>query len=233
MNIGFQLYQLQQIDSKIDRAQSRINVIVYELAENESIKKAENNFESSEKDYIQRKNDFENLNTEIQAKKNKKEQSESSMYGGSVTNPKELQDLQQEINSLSGIIRKMEDDLLEKLIALEDSEQKLKTARDNLKSARSNFATQESLYTGEKRKLLKEIENQQSQRETLLGGIDRTVLKMYESLRKSKNGTAVSLIDDEACSACGTSLTPSQKQKARSANAVFTCPSCGRIIYGS
>ena len=233
MNTGFQLYQLQQIDTKIDTSLNRIDEIDQFIAGNTSIKNAQDQLSSSEKKYIEEKNLFEHLNSEVQAKKNKKAQSESSLYGGTVKNPKELQDFQQEIRSLTKIILKLEDELLEKLIELENFEEQMKAAKENLKQSLSNYETQKSLLVAERSNKIKDIENLKTKKDSLIGNVDKSALESYQALRKSKNGIAVVEIQDDSCSGCGTSLTPNQRQKARSANELFSCPSCRRIVYGS
>lgn len=233
MNISFQLYQLQQIDSQIDAAFKRTEEIGQAITANQSVGKSREEYKQSEKNYVKEKIRFEQLNDEIQAKKIKKSQSESNLYGGTVKNPKELQDLQQEISSLTNIISRLEDDLLEALIKLENIEQEMEASKEKLTETLSNFETEKALLNGEKSKLEKEMENLQVKRESLVANIDQTFLKMYQSLRKSRHGTAVVQLQDDSCSGCGSFLTPSQRQRARSANEIFYCPSCHRIVYGS
>jgi len=233
MNTGFQLFQLQQIDSSIDSISFRLSEIESSLSHNAEVIKAEEEFSESQDRYIAEKNQFEQLNAEVQNKKIKKSQTESNLYGGKVSNPKELQDLQQEITSLTKIISRLDDDLFNKLVSLDSFEKEMNIAKKTLNQSKSNFETQKSLLIAEKSKSEKEIEVLRLKKETLLGNIDNSVLEIYEKLRKSKNGTAIVSLIEDSCSSCGVSLTPNQRQKARSANELFYCPSCRRIIYGS
>jgi predicted nucleic acid-binding Zn-ribbon protein len=57
------------------------------------------------------------------------------------------------------------------------------------------------------------------------------MLEMYENLRQQKRGVAIAEISDNACAACGTTLTAALQQSARSATTLTHCPSCGRILY--
>jgi len=233
MNTGFQLFQLQQIDSTIDGIIIRLSEIESTLSHNSEVIKAEEEFSKSEDRYIAEKNQFEQLNDEVQKKKIKKSQTESNLYGGKVSNPKELQDLQQEITSLTNIITRLDDDLFNKLVSLDRHEEEMNLAKQSLNQSKSNFETQKSLLTAEKSRKEKEIETLRLKKETLLGNIDNSILEIYENLRKSKNGSAVVSLIEDSCSGCGISLTPNQRQKARSANELFYCPSCRRIVYGS
>ncbi len=58
----------------------------------------------------------------MRAQKVKIEQTEATLYGGKVRNPKELQDLQNEAAALKRYLAVLEDRQLEQMIALEDVE---------------------------------------------------------------------------------------------------------------
>ena len=233
MNTGFQLFQLQEIDSAIDKANLRIDEIKASIMKDTECADAESNYQNLEKRYIESKRIFDELNDEVQSKKLKKAQSESSLYSGTISNPKELQDLQKEISSLSGVISKLEDELLEKLIDLESSEKKMLNGKKNLKETISDFETCKALLLGEKNQLEGILLTQLEQKNSITSQINQTDLEIYQSLRSSKNRIAVSKLVEHSCSICGSSLTASQCQQARSPGKLFFCTSCGRIIYGS
>ena len=94
MNIGFQLYQLQEIDTELDNSQLRINQIDGLIKNNTNIINAQKNLEKAKKQLLVDNNEFNTISDDIQNKKIKISQSEANLYNGSVTNPKELQDLQ-------------------------------------------------------------------------------------------------------------------------------------------
>lgn len=233
MNTGFKLFQLQEIDTALDNSQKRITEIKSLIENDQAIQAAQIKVQKQEKLFIKEKNEFNNLNDEIQTRKNKKAQSESSLYSGSISNPKELQDLQKEIGYLTSTISEMEDQLLLKLVQLETVEEELDENKKNLNAVLSEFETRKSLLLGEKNHLENLINSQTSQKQSIIDQIDVENLEIYQSIRAAKNGYAVAKLEDDACSACGTSLTASQRQQARSPGTLFYCPSCGRIIYGS
>jgi len=233
MNIGFQLYQLQEIDTDLDNSQLRINEIDGLIKNDTNIINAQNNLEKVKNQLLVDNNEFNTISDEIQNKKIKISQSEANLYNGSVKNPKELQDLQLEISTIKKTIRKLEDVLLEVLIRLDQSEKKLEIQKKNLNIANSSFATQSSLLQGEKNTLLEKIQGLNSKKRIMITQIDRSNQNRYETLRKLKSGLAIAKLQDDACGACGAGLTAGQRQEARSASKLFICPSCGRVIYGS
>ena len=233
MNIGFQLFQLQAIDTDLDNAQLRINEIEGLIKNDTSIINAQNFLEKSKKQLVVDNNEFNTISYEIQNKKRKISEREANLYNGSVKNPKELQTLQMEISSIKKTIMKLEDVLLEVMVRMDQSEKSLEIQKKDFIIANSNFATQSSLLKGEKKSLLEKIQGLNSKRRTMVTQINKDNQNLYEKLRKLKNGLAITKLQDDACGACGACLTAGQRQEARSASNLFICPSCGRIIYGS
>lgn len=233
MNIGFQLFQLQSIDTESDRANKRMREIASILGSNEVVAQAQANLKKSQAKSEQIRSDFELINQEIQQKKAKKGQSEASLYAGKIQNPKELQDLQAEIASLSKVLADLDDKLVQKLMLTDGAEEEILLREENLKQALSAYETNKSMLVAENGNLENALRNLETKRSSLLSQIDEASLKTYETLRKVKNGLAIARLQDDCCLACGSSLTPSQCQQARSTTQLFFCPSCGRIVYGA
>ncbi len=233
MNIGFQLFQLQSIDSEIDRADKRMREIADLLASNEAVGRAQSKLKASQAKSEQVRSDFELINRDIQQKQVKKSQSEAALYAGKIQNPKELQDLQAEIASLTKILADLDEELVRELMHSDEADEEVHLKEADLKQAFSAFETKKSMLVAENGNLETTLRNLQTKRTSLVSQIDPSFLRTYESQRKSKNGLAVARLQDDACSACGSSLTPSQCQKARSTSQLFLCPSCGRIVYGA
>lgn len=232
MNTGFQLFQLQEIDSAIGKANQRIKEIEINLTDESLVKWAKELVEKCETNFLHQKTLFNTIDDDIQAKKIKKAQSESSLYGGSISNSKELQDLQKEIASLTAYISRSEDELMNKYIDLEKAEKELSDAKENLHKKLSESESMKALLNGEKNHLTRQIQGLLGKRESVIIPIESSILGIYDSLRKSKNGIAVARLQDDSCSSCGASLTANQCQQARSQVKLFHCPSCGRILYG-
>ncbi|MCJ7518573.1 MAG: hypothetical protein MUO42_02745 [Anaerolineaceae bacterium] len=233
MNTGFQLYQLQEIDTTIDKANRRLKEIEISLMDNTLGKQANDFVDTCEANYLVQKSQFNAINDDIQSKKIKKTLSESSLYNGSIVNPKELQDLQKEIASHSAYISRSEEELLNKLIKLENCEKELSEAKENLRRKLSEFESQKALLNGERNQLIHFNESQIGKKDSVTLQLEPSILNTYNSLREAKNGIAVAKLLDDSCSSCGASLTASQCQQARSQAKLSYCPSCGRILYGS
>ncbi|HEX5941036.1 MAG TPA: C4-type zinc ribbon domain-containing protein, partial [Anaerolineales bacterium] len=97
----------------------------------------------------------------------------------------------------------------------------------------SNLKEQHKDLTGESETLRKNLERLNSERQAVVTDIAGQTLNVYDQLRKQKRGLAITTIAENSCEACGTTLTPSQQQNARSTSQLFHCPTCGRILYAN
>ena len=225
------LFRLQQIDSQLDTANSKLLSIEKVLVDNLSILFAQQlvlQAEEHHKLISKQLRDAEDKSYEIRIKI---ELAEASLYGGKIQNPKELQELQNEIASLKRFMINLEDKQLEAMMEVEDSEAKLMWTNEELQEAQKKQIERNAELNGEKSVLLSNIERLESERKATIPTILAPDLGLYEQLRKSRNGVAVTKITSKACTACGTTLTAALVQTTQSTGQLVRCPTCGRILY--
>ena len=233
MSAALGLYRLQQVDSQIDQIQARLQTIQQTLENDVALRGATQSFAAAEEKHRQAERALKLTETDVEKQRLKIEQTESSLYGGRVQNPKELQDLQMDVASLKRHLQTLEERELEAMIAVEGAEKDLLTARMTLEQVQSNVKTQNKDLTHESETLRKNLERLSSERQAVVTDIASQTLGIYDQLRKQKRGLAITTIADNSCEACGSTLTASQQQTARSTNQLFHCPTCGRILYAN
>ena len=171
--------------------------------------------------------------SEVDKQKVKIEQSEANLYSGNVKNPKELQDLQNEIAALKRHLITLEDRQLDAMLEVETTELANQAALDELEGVKSRFTDQNLSLTSEQTQLNKEYERLETERQAARSPLDTGLLAIYEKLRQQKRGLAIATVSDGACAACGTTLTPAQVQIARTTSQSYNCPTCGRILFAN
>ena len=231
INPSFHLHQLQKIDHRLDNLNKRLNEIDRIRRDNTARNDLESEFQSSKSKLEQLNEVYNDLVEKINSKKLKVEQSESSLYSGTIKNPKELQDLQNEIRSLNGTIAALEDSQLQQMIDLENAQQELDSSQSAIQIFDEKNKIDFSTFYAEETEKKLEIERISQERKLVMDQVDAANLEKYSFLRKTKNGVAVSLIEDCSCGVCGTTLTPADCQTAKSPTKMAYCPSCGRILY--
>lgn len=231
MNQSSQLYQLQKIDTEIDRTSLRLNEIAHQLAQDETIRNASQLVDQAKHHLHKAQQNLRSIEQEVQALRIRINTSEASLYGGKIQNPKELQDIQNEIAALKRRYAALEDSQLEAMLALDEVESGLKSADENLNAAQATHANQQAGLLGEQSQLQKNLDRLQMERSATSGSILPDNLEIYERLRRQKRGLAVVAIEDGACTGCGTSIRPAERQAARALQQMAYCSTCGRILF--
>ena len=129
MNIH-QLFQLQKLDTEIDEKKKRLGDVLKAQKEPASLQKKRQRAETAVETLQKWQTKHQDLTLEVGSVTTKAKNSENRLYSGKVTNPKELSDLQQEIESLGRRKAALEDEVLEALVMIEDAQTE-KTAADD------------------------------------------------------------------------------------------------------
>jgi len=231
MSFSSNLFRLQQIDSQYDQIQNRMQEIEAALSDRSQLEQSEGRVQAAEERLLESRKKLHKAEQDVQNQRIKIEQNESALYGGKVRIPKELQDLQNESTALKRYLEVLEDRQLEVMIEVEEDEAKHKASLEELQQAQSQFATKEALLRGEKSNLLAELDRLNVERQAAIPAISGEDLTLYNSLRKQKKGVAVARVSDQACMACGATLTAATVQAANSPSQLSRCASCGRILF--
>jgi len=231
MSASLGLFRLQQVDSQIDRARSRLDVIQKTLDNNKDLNNARARLENTNNENLLAIKKMKDSESEAHSLKVKIEQTESSLYSGNVKNPKELQDLQLEIASLKKHLITLEERELEAMLISETIGTETGKAKAEFESVQARVNNEHKQLLDEKTELEKQLVSLAQEREATLTPIQKPLLAVYEDLRQQKRGIAIAEVDDAACAACGTNLNAALQQNARSQKLLAHCPSCGRILF--
>ncbi len=168
---------------------------------------------------------------EASTQQTKISQAESSLYGGSIRNPKELQDLQADLASLKKRLAMTEEQELDAMQGVETAEAELQAAESRMEQIQARLQQEHQKLIQERMELVKVLETLRAERDAAVGSIRAGLVAKYDSLRQEHRGVAVAEVKDNACAACGTTLTAALQQSARHADELTYCPSCGRILF--
>lgn len=231
MSQPFKLFRLQQIDTQIDRLQARLNEIETILKDHSALEQAALEHANTQAELNKKLKTLKRAEEEVRSQRLKIEQTESTLYGGKVRNPKELQDLQNEIAALKRYLNVLEDRQLEAMIEAEASEDEEKAAAGQLESVRKAVEEKRSNLEAERAGLASEVEHAGIERQATISSIPAEDLSLYEQLRRQRKGLAVAIVSDRYCSACGSTLSATVLHAARSSTQLTRCDVCGRILY--
>ncbi len=230
-NSIFHLFQLQKLDSRLDSINDRLRKISIILSGDARIAAAEKVLAEKKNSFLNLQKKLQTIEDSIHDKRLKIEQSEASLYGGGIKNPKELQDLQKEIVSIKSNILALEESELAAMFDVEYAEKELAVAEQDMNTVTNAVASDLSQLNAEQNDLLQNVKKITQEKSAIVSQISSNSLELYEELRKKKKGIAVAAVEDRCCSVCGTELTPAEFQAAKSPSSLFYCASCGRVLY--
>ena len=141
--------------------------------------------------------------------------------------------LQHEIANAEAEAGKLEDLVLEQMMAIEELERRVKHFEADLKEAESAVAAEkkqiEAQYNDQKKRL--EVAN--GERALLAAKVPEDLLELYGRIARRHPGAAMAEVRDDQCRGCGMRVLPHVVQVLRTETneEVFRCETCGCILY--
>ncbi len=230
MSQAMALYHLQETELQLLRGQKRLAEIATALEDHQAIDQAQAAVEAAQRALSPLQTRARNLELEIQSNLAKIQNADEALYSGRIRNPKELQDLQQEIQALKRRNADLEDQLLETMLAIEEAEASLAQTRQALEQTTAAWNEQHAHLLEEQKQLKAERSKLLQQREQALAGIDAASLSEYNALKPRKQNQPIALLIGGSCAVCGVEQTQMLVSEAMQGRTLVKCLSCGRIL---
>lgn len=154
------------------------------------------------------------------------------MDQGLITNPKDLERMQHELQSLERRITVLEDEELEVMEQLEEAQAALDSLTAQVGAAQER--REQLAGTGGQKTAAIDLALDETARERGLtvDGLPDDLLALYERLRASKNGVGAAELRARQCGGCRLALDSSELAQIGSAasDLVIRCEECQRIL---
>jgi predicted nucleic acid-binding Zn-ribbon protein len=138
---------------------------------------------------------------------------------------------QHEIEFVEDEVRRAEDRILDKMAEAETLSQGVKRAEEALAIEKKKVAQEVEQTRARVARDEQELIALEQQRKELTSALSPRVLKIYETIRKKRDGLAVATALTDRCLACNVVFRPQFSQDLRRNEEVLTCESCGRILF--
>ncbi len=229
MPIAKQLYELQELDIDIGRTHQTLDLKTAELGKREALDAAQNKLSTEQKAINDLKHQRRDAEAELDDAQAKIKEAEKQLYGGRINNPKELSNLQHEVNTLKGLSDQLETKALESIDKVEDAEKTVAASTADFQKLEAAWQQQQKQLGADIELLNKTLADLTEKRLQLIARIDPSSVDLYEKVRRQKK-QAVAKVEQGICRACRISLSASTLQKARGGQPV-QCGTCGRILF--
>lgn len=157
---------------------------------------------------------------------------DGSLYGGSVTSPKELLALQADAESLRRRQVDLEDHELEVMEQVEAVAARMAATQATIVGLDQRLEELRQELTAATAELEVELERVASERAEAAAPLPSEVLATYEDLRRELGGVAVARLNGSTCEGCHLSLSAMTVDQIKKLppDQVARCEECGRIL---
>jgi predicted nucleic acid-binding Zn-ribbon protein len=159
-------------------------------------------------------------------------QAEKQLYSGAVTNPRELQALQDDVASIRRRISQLEDDELEIMELAEPVD----AERSELAAERARLDAEIERLTGElaagEAEIAAELDAESRARDEAAAGVPDELWAEYDALRSQLGGVAVARLVGATCQGCHLALSAVEVDRIRKlpVDELVHCEECGRLL---
>jgi predicted nucleic acid-binding Zn-ribbon protein len=229
MPVTKQLYELQELDTEIEQAEQSLFQKNGMLGKRDVLDEAQNRLDTAKKQFEELKHQRREAEADVDDTLSKIKEAEKQLYGGKITNPKELSNLQHEINTLKAHNDQLETKALEIIDQVEESEKIVSALDTDYQNLEKDWQNQQKQLATEIDQLKLKLTDLNERRLQLKETIELEAVQLYEKVRQQKK-PAVSKVEQGICRFCRISLSASALQKVRTGQPIL-CGSCGRILF--
>lgn len=169
------------------------------------------------------------LEDELNSLNAKIDREQKRLYSGTITNPKELAGVQQEVNHLKNTVDEKETVLLEQIEVVDKLKADDITIEEKLNAKKAELAEAES----EMNQVLASIKGQrdklQAEREPVYASLSEETRRLYDRVR-TKHPLAVTVLEEGICLGCRVEIPSTEAERIEASAKLERCPNCTRII---
>lgn len=232
MSRGTRLLDLQGVENHLRDKIGAYKKIQKELTFDSPARHARLVYEEAEKEEKAARARQHTLNLEWQGLIQRVDTEEKRLYSGAITNPKELTNLQLEVEMLKKQREKLEVQALTLIEEVDQLAQATADAKEAYEKIELDMRSHQLELEKQEGKLKRDISTSKRQREKMIEDVGSGDLEQYRYVQRLKNDThAVAAMVDGVCSACHIEVSAAKRAQVESSpNTLFTCGNCGRIL---
>ncbi len=172
------------------------------------------------------------VDADVEAVRARRTRDRDRMDRGLVANPKDLERMQHELDSLERRISSLEDDELEVMEKLEEAQGELAKLEGMVAETDEQLATLASTRDEKLASLDEQLRGVTTDREPAAEGLPADLLALYDRLREQKGGVGAAELRARQCGGCRLTLDTSEltRIKGLPEDEVVRCEECQRIL---
>lgn len=224
--------ELQKIDGILDKEENKKETLPLNMVKiKKEIKEVTNKLKSKSEEFKNLKIKMKRVELDLKEKTNKIEKHQEDLFGGKISDIKELKQLQKLVAKYKEEKNGIEEDLLVLMEEAENFNKIIISLGEDLKKKEEKYKKCKEETSEIILETIKEINSLNDKRKALIGEIeDIRFFKQYELLRKDKGGNVILEIDNTICPGCYLDLPSDVIYHLKRDQSMVICPNCSRIL---
>jgi uncharacterized protein len=157
---------------------------------------------------------------------------ERRLYSGEVTSPRELQQLQADVDQLRRHRRSLEDRELEVMERRETFDSEVTALEERARALESEAERLSATLSGVESEIDAEVSTERTARDEIAATVDAALLDDYEHRRERARGMGVARLNGNTCQGCHLAIPSVEAERIRKSppGTVAHCDNCGCIL---
>ncbi|WP_425287105.1 zinc ribbon domain-containing protein [Nocardioides lianchengensis] len=174
----------------------------------------------------------EKVDADVEQVKTRRKRDRDRMDQGLISNPKDLERMTHELESLERRISTLEDEELEVMARLEDAQRDLDGVVAQVADADEKLAALTATRDEKASAIDAQLVDVEAQRGPSVEGLPTDLLALYDKLRAQKNGVGAAELRQRRCTGCQLGIDNAELAviKSTPADTVVRCEECSRIL---
>ena len=224
------LHKVQVIELELIKLGKRIKSINSELEDQVELEKVRETYTGTEERLKESRKQVSEVELQIQTVVDKRKETEEQMYSGTVSNTKELQDMQMEVEALTRRQALLDEQLLQHIGEHDSADTEHSETAGLLEETTASHQARQDELMNEKTELKQEADGLLSDRRAAIKKVQEPALKLYKGMRAAKSNRPVSVLKDNACTICGIEQNHTVIVAINRSEQLVNCNNCGRIL---
>ncbi|MEI7833656.1 MAG: C4-type zinc ribbon domain-containing protein [bacterium] len=218
--LDYQIYQREQEIAALDSGEELKQQAIVLLKRSDELAKALTKIEAKLKD----------ADLAMKSVETKRDNVHKKLFSGTVNSPKELTDLQKDLDMLKDQVGHAEEIVLEAMDDAEGVRAQVADVNEKLTAAKTRWQRVVAHTQAETKRLKAEIAVLVPPRAVAAAEVERMLLRRYDELRTRHQGIGMAVTGNNICPACHMTLTAQTLENMREGEIITCCDNCGRIL---
>ncbi len=225
-----QLLVLQACDQEIRRLRKEMNDIPLRRQQIESRLNAhQEGLVQADHALLEAKTSIKRLEGEIEEARRQIQKYRDQQL--QIKSNEEYKALEKEVAGVQQAVRRLEDQELAAMEAVEAAQAAVAARREALAKEKERVDSEVRAFMERSAGLEGDTRRREEERKTLAATVDAAWLGRYERIFAKQRDAAIALVEHGTCGCCHMKLSPAQIVDARKPDTLTSCAFCGRMLY--